>query len=544
MSEFTERNEQSGAQKENPFGSAAREYGGAEVYAGRISGETANIAPRTASDLIQDMIDAVKRMYLLPIILSILFCVALCVRARFAFNPIYKASQTFTVNVENIGSHSSPTYTVSLAKQLSSTFPYIFSSDVLMNFIKQDLDLEEIPATISAEAEGDTNLFTINVFSRTPQTSYRVLQSAIENYPRVADFVVGNTTITTISETGIPTKPMNDISYKNELLKGVGLGCAVSLVIIMIATLTKNTVRSSDDLKSMLNLRCIGTVPYIGRKRRGESIMIEITDKNASKSFTDAIRLARSRVERACAQNGYRVILVASSMPGEGKTTVATNIAMSFALSGKKTALLDCDIRKPSDLGDLATQKEAGIAEYLYGVVGIDEIINEPAENLLVINGKTPSNEAAELLGTQRMNELIDELLEKVDYIIIDSPPASVIADAVVLSNLADCVLYVIRQEYTKKSRILDGLNHLSNGKAVFLGYVLNSANTGGSGYGYYGAYGSYSRYGRYGRYGKYGKYGKYGRYGSYSRYSRYGRYGSYSRYNSYSRYVGKKRPK
>ncbi|MBO4848348.1 MAG: polysaccharide biosynthesis tyrosine autokinase, partial [Clostridia bacterium] len=463
--------------------------------------ETANIEPKSLADFGQDILDAAKRLYFLPVILSVVFCAIFCLRARSVFNPVYQASATFTVNVTNMSSKNSATYSINLAKQLSNTFPYIFKSDVLNNLIMQDLGLDEIPATITAQAVGDTNLFTMNVFSRTPQTSYNVLKSAISNYPKVADFVVGNTELTLISETGLPEKPINDISYKTELAKGVAVGCAAALLIIVLSTLTRTTVKSADELKTMLNLRNIGSLPYIGRRRRGETSRIEITDPDASKSFCDAIRLVRSRTERLCRENGYRVILVASSMPGEGKTTAATNLAMSFALSGKKTALLDCDIRKPSAMGELANKDAADISDYLRGSAGLDDIISEPSENLLVLNSKTPSDEAAELLGTERMRGLIDELLERVDYIILDSPPASVIADAVVLSNLADCVLYVIRQEYTKKSRILDGLNHLSNGRAVFLGYILNSADGGSGGYGY-GAYGRYSRYGRYARYG------------------------------------------
>ena len=291
-----------------------------------------------------------------------LFCTIFCVRARTVYNPIYQASATFTVNVTNANSKSSATYSINLAKQLSNTFPYIFESDVLNNLIQQDLGISEIPATITADPVGETNLFTMNVYSRTPQMSYNVLKSAIDNYPKVADLVVGNTTLTLISESGIPEKPIYDVSYKTELAKGVLVGCAAALVIIVISTLSKNTVKSADDLKSMLNLRSIGAVPYIGRKRRGEGSVIEITDENASKSFCDSIRLVRSRTERICAENGYRVILVASSMPGEGKTTVATNLAMSLAISGKRTALLDCDIRKPSTLGDLTNQKQSGIA--------------------------------------------------------------------------------------------------------------------------------------------------------------------------------------
>lgn len=525
---------------ENMNGLTEAERRSAEEFFERIgSGEALKAVPLSFADFLQELLAAFRRLYVLPVILSIVFCAILCIRARADFNPIYCAKATFAVNVTNSGARTGASYSVSLAKQLSETFPYIFSSDVLNNLIRQDLDLEEIPATIMAEPVGETNLFEISVYSRTPQMSYQVLRSAIENYPRVADFVIGNTTLSLISEPVIPEESTNTISYSRELVKGVLFGIVASLAVMVVSTLTKSTVRDSDDLKSMLNLRCLGNVPYTARKKRAEKRSVEISSPDVSKNFADSVRLVRTRTLRVCEEMGYRSILVTSSMPGEGKTTVASNLAMSAAMTGKRVALLDCDIRKPSDLNDLVSGNTAGIAEYLNGKASLEEIISNPEENLFVINSMAPSDEAAELLGTARMKELLSELLGMVDLIIIDSPPASVIADAVVLSNIADCILYVIRQEYTRKSRILDGLNHLANGRAPFLGYVLNSSDSSGG----YGAYGRYSRYGRYARYGRYGSYSRYGRYGRYGSYSRYGRSGSYAgRYGSYSRYGGYKR--
>ena len=143
--------------------------------------ETANINPMGIADYANEILNTARRMYLLPIILAVVFSAVLCIRARLAFNPVYQASATFTVEVTNSGSKGNASYSVGLAKQLSETFPFIFSSDVLSNLIMQDLGLTAIPATITAEAVGETNLFTINVYSRTPQMSYNILHSAIEN---------------------------------------------------------------------------------------------------------------------------------------------------------------------------------------------------------------------------------------------------------------------------------------------------------------------------------------------------------------------------
>lgn len=366
---------------------------------GDIGGEAKAL---NATDLFKELLRALRRLYLLPIILSVLFSVGFCYYARVTFNPIYMSTATFTVTVNNVSSRSNQMYSAATAQQLSLTFPYIFSSGVLSNLIQKDIGLTSLPASISLEAVGDTNLFNLAVISRTPQMSYTILESAINNYPKVAEYVVGNTDIQLLSKPSMPTAPINSISYPTQIVNGVLWGCGTALVFIVVMTLTKTTVRNPNDLKSMLNLRCLGNVPYVSRRRRGgeERAMLSLSNEDVSKNFADAMRLIRSRTEKAFDESRYRVMLVASSMPGEGKTTVSTNLAMSFAMSGRKVALVDCDIRKPSSMGELTTQKESGIVEYLNGLVQLDDIINTPVENLIVINGKTPSDEAAELLGT------------------------------------------------------------------------------------------------------------------------------------------------
>ena len=209
--------------------------------------------------------------------------------------------------------------------------------------------------------------------------------------------------------------------------------------------------------------------------------------------------------------------MFASSVPGEGKTTVALNTAVALAQEGKCTVLIDCDVRKPATIGDFRGLKPAGLVEYLNGTAELADIISQPVDNLFVINGNTTADNAAELFRTDKMAELINALREVAELIILDSPPCAILADAQVLAGYSDCAVYVVCREYTRKSSLVNGIGNLSHTGIRFIGYVLNNAQSSASGlnYGRYSRYGRYSdRYGRYGRYGGYGKYGKYGRYG------------------------------
>ena len=522
-----------------------------ELYNKGALAESSSIKSIDLKKFVPDFIDAFRRMYTIPVTLALVFILLAMLYGKMFFNPKFSASATFTINVEDESSNTSSEYaTVNYGQRLSETFPYILSSDAMINLIKQDLGSTAISATVKASAIGETNLFSITVEASAPQTAYHVLKSAIKNYTKISDFVIGKSVLTQISEPEIPSKPSNELSYKMQFVAGAAIGFVIGLAVITITVLARNTIRDTDDIKKLLNIKSLGNIPSYGHRSKQGEAFIGISDPKTPKDFADSIRLLRSRTEKVCSESGYKVVLISGSMPGEGKTTVASNLAMALALSGKKTALLDCDIRKPSALAEITKDTEKGIVEYLNGDASIDEIISHPYENLIIINAKEPSDEAADLLGSDRMSALIDELKKVTDFVVIDTPPAALIADGVVLADYADCIIYVIRQDYTKKSRILDGISNISTGKAEFLGYVLNTAySSDGRGYGYggygyggygrygkYGKYGSYGSYGRYGRYGSYGKYGRYGSYGRYGRYSRYGNYGKYSRYGSYGR--------
>lgn len=450
--------------------------------------------------IFKDMLRMLTSMWWLPILLVILFTALLCLKTKRSYRPYYTASATFTVQVVGITGQSSAYYSAATAEQLSATFPQILMSDVLNNLIKEDLGTEYVPASINAYVEGDSVLFTIKSTAPNAKDAYDVLQSLIKNYPRVADFVVGNTSLVLLSESGMPTQAANQISYRSSVISGVLIGLAISAAIIFLFSLTRATVHDTGELKSMFNLRCIGSLPYVNLKKRSKKVRsILLTDKYVPKNFADGIRLIRARIEKSAQDHNEKVILITSSVPGDGKTTVSQNIAVSLALKGRRVALIDCDLRKPAPIWEPDGLKEAGLAEYLRGKAKLSEIVGNPLAGLYVINGVTTSDNAAELFTSNNMARLINSIKPDVDFVILDSPPSAVMADAGVLAQYADSIVYVVCQNYTRKGKIFDGINNLIAGNARFMGYIMNNSNSAGSA----SNYGRYSRYGRYGAYGR-----------------------------------------
>ena len=220
-----------------------------------------------------------------------------------------------------------------------------------------------------------------------------------------------------------------------------------------------------------------------------------------------------------------KVILFTSSNSGEGKTFLAANLAVSFALLGKKVILCGLDIRKPA-LGKLF-----GVADRSKGATAIlvkDKVTPEVVksnitpsgvnENLdLLMAGPTPPN-PTELLARQNLSDMLDILKESYDYVILDTAPVGIVSDTLQIAKFANVSCYVCRADYTLKSDV--GLiNTLSKeSKLPNTCIVLNGIDMSKKKYGYYYGYGRYGKYGRYG-YGRYG-YGNYGSYGNYGNYA------------------------
>ena len=233
----------------------------------------------------------------------------------------------------------------------------------------------------------------------------------------------------------------------------------------------------------------------------------------------EAYKTLRTNVTFSLADvEGSKVIAVSSSAQSEGKSITATNLALSFAQAGQRVILIDCDLRKPKVARLLNMSAETGLVNALLDTSKLEKSIGSYRNTKLdvLFCGTIPPN-PSELLGSVRMKELLLFLREQYDYIILDTPPINVVTDAVVLRNVVDGYLFVVRANQSERGEILHALDQLDYAQAKVLGFVLNGVALEDTSYGY-----SKKRYRRYG-YGRYKRYG-YGKYG-------YGKYGGYSAY-------------
>lgn len=460
--------------------------------------------------LLTDFYHGVRKFWWLVIGLALIFAVKSYFSVSTGYVPNYVASATVSVSSAS-GSYGS-------AQEMAQLFPYIMTSGVLEDVIAEDMGVESIPGSITAEADEGTNLLTVSVSSSDPQMAYNILQSVLNNYPEVAEFVLGQTTLTVLDETGIPTDTgrMETIrgSYKRGALKGAMLGC----IFIVLYALTRRTVKSKKELKKGLNLTDCGSIPYIRAKKRKKDTFhnaVNLLNERIPQVYLESVRKLRVKVMKDMEENNLKTLLITSSIPGEGKTTLAVNLAISIAQQGKNVLLVDCDMRNPSVAGVMNEHtRHPGLGEVLRKKVSLKEAI-VPVEvsggQLDILYGGKADDKDSKLLSTKGMEAFIKTVSKKADIVILDTAPSELLADAPLLARYADAALYVIRNDYTKMRQIREGVQALAMSGIHIIGYVYNG-DTSGRGHGYGYGYG-YKRYGGYGGYGGYGRYGAYGHY-------------------------------
>ena len=211
-----------------------------------------------------------------------------------------------------------------------------------------------------------------------------------------------------------------------------------------------------------------------------------IVDKKPKSVAAEAYRTLRTNIQYSSFDEEVRVIVVTSSDPGEGKSTISGNIAMTFAQDAKHTLIIDCDLRKPSLHKKLKISNSAGLSEVLIGKEKIDSVVYKFNDYLDVItSGKLPPN-PSEMLGSKTMERLLNELKERYDVIVLDTAPLQVVTDAQILSRRADGVILVVRANITKREYVLQAKSLVEKVGGKILGTVLNAADSSRDKYYYY----------------------------------------------------------
>lgn len=306
------------------------------------------------------------------------------------------------------------------------------------------------------------------------------------------------------------------------------IGLLLPSLILFLIQLFRYKIEGHEDVARLTKLPIIADVPVANDAAKGKADIV--VHENQNNQMEEVFRAMRTNIQFILEEK-QKVILFTSSTSGEGKTFTAANLAVSFALLGKKVVFVGLDIRRPR----LAEQFK--INDHKHGITNLLIKNNPTLEDLkeqivpsgvnqyldLLMAGPIPPN-PTELIARHSLNTVFEQLRQEYDYVIVDTAPVGLVTDTLQIGRIVDATVYMCRADYTLKSSF-DMINELSAEKKLpKMNIVLNGVDMSKKKYGYYYGYGRYGKYGRYGT-GKYGKYGAYGNYGSFGNYhnSKYG---------------------
>lgn len=474
-------------------------------------------------DLYSILRDTLRNLWVIVLgALAVGMIVNMSVRAD--YKSTYSASATFVVTSKT---SSNNTYSnLSAASNMANSFSNILNSRLLQKKVCQDLKMESFDAVTSANVISGTNLMTLRVTADTPKNTYRIIRSIMKNITTLTQYVSGNMVMDVLQQPAVPTKADVSFSALRQSLRAFLMAAAGLSAVFMYLSFRKETIKSEKDLENLLDAKSLGMIYHekkygsLGAFLRGKKNRYLVSDLTATFEFVERIKKIGAHISSEAHKRNAQVILFTSVREHEGKSTVSANMALTLVQQSYKVLLIDGDMRRPTlhklmiSSGD---KVKVTLATLLQGKADLgDALIRHKEKDLFMLLNKRNFPNSTDIVSSDNMARLIESARKHFDFIIIDSPPMSLMADAEVLANLADMSVLVVSYDGVLAENLNDAIDSLRDCKAEFAGCILNGVRTLPGERRTVGGYGGYGRYGKYGKYGKYGRYGKYGTYGNY----------------------------
>lgn len=427
------------------------------------------------------------------------------------YAPEYTSSATFIVGAKE----SNNTYSnINSAYEMAQMFGKILQSNTLEDLLCEQMGVEEIEPEITAEVVEGTNMLMLSVTADNPKEAYDTILAVMENYTQVPFYSMSGGTLNVLVEPQVPFSPDNVLDINGIVKKAFLIGAAVCILLFGLLSYMRSTVKQEKEIEKKIDAKSLGSISYEQKyktlrefiKHKKGTILVD--SPLASFSFVENYKKLASKLEYQLAKENGKILVVTSAAENEGKSTVAANLAVTYAEQGKRVILVDGDLRRPSQflIFGLEIEEENEFGEYLMDPKSANDIlIKGERDNLFFMGGKNCYSSSTEKLQSGFLPKLLKACSAKVDIIIIDTPPAGLIADAQIFGRYADGVLLVAKQNYIEAEEINEILDDLRENHANVLGVVLNGVQT-------FSNIMGVSAGGRYGKYGHYGHYGKYGR--------------------------------
>ena len=455
--------------------------------------------------LIQD----VAKRWLAVVLAALVLGVGAYIKTDLSYTPVYQTTTTFVVT--NRGSSSTVYSNLSSTTSLASVFTELLNSSILRKAILEEMGAQSFDGTISASVVPETNLLTVTVTASDPRTAFLVAQAIIDHHETVTYRIISGVVLEVLQSPTVPRSPINRADAAGQMKKFLVIGALGAIVLLAVISFCRDAVRSGREAREKLDCNFLGEIPHEKKRMsllsrlKGKKSGILITNPVTSFHYVETIRKLRRRVEQHM-PNG-NVLMVTSLMENEGKSTIAANLALTFAQKHRQVLLIDCDMRKPACHTVLEENDFShGLVDLLTGEAPPSEcLIHYKKTNLYLLLDKHGSSSSSDLITCDNMQELIRWARAQFDFVILDLPPMSGVSDAESMAEYADACLLVVRQNTATAPAINKAIASLEGSKSKLLGCILNNVYStslfSGQGHNYSG-YDKYNHYGSYHHYG------------------------------------------
>lgn len=440
-----------------------------------------------------DYLRALRRTWKLIVAFTILGLLA-AAASSLAVKPTYAAQTKLFVAIQSSGSVQELQQGNTFSQARVKSYVETVSTPAVLQPAIDQLGLTTSPAelskSVSASADLNTVIITIGVEDTSPVQAAAIAQavgtsliSTIEELESPTAGGVSPVKLSVVTPASAPAAPSAPNTRLN-LALGFLVGLALGVGLALLKTTLDTKIRSQADLERFSDAPVLGSIAFDNDAAKKPLL----TQAPAQSPRAESFRQIRTNLQFAHVSNSSKTVLVTSSLPGEGKTTTATNLAIAMAQAGQTVVLVDADLRRPRVDEYLGLDRNAGLTTALVGTADINDLLQPwGSDDLYVLtSGQIPPN-PSELLGSEAMSKLIGRLEEVFDAVIIDAPPLLPVTDAAVLAQEVGGVVLVVGSSRVKSPDLQRSLASLEMVGADLLGLVVNLVpSKGPDAYGYY----------------------------------------------------------
>lgn len=363
--------------------------------------------------------------------------------------------------------------------------------------LEQHLDTTsaELADRVTATVPVDTVLINIAVRQDDPETSARVALAIANKYrvliPELETVETGKASPVkvTLVQDPAPGEQVQPTPARNMAL-GLVLGLLIGLGLALLRDRMDTSIKNEKDVQELTDGTIIGGIPF-DTSAEGRPLIVQ-ADGHGPRA--EAMRSVRTNLQFIDVSNPPRAFAITSSLPGEGKTTTAANLAMTIAAGGASVCVIEGDLRRSRLLSYMGLESGVGLTNVLIGEADLDDVLQPFAGTDVHVLGAGPvPPNPSELLGSDKMREVFADLRRRFDYVIIDTPPLLPVTDAAVVSKLVDGAVLIVGAGIINREHLERSLEILDTVGVRLLGMVINrlpmKGSKGGYGYSYYGGY-------------------------------------------------------